>query len=657
MSLLTLSPESTRLRRVAKAHAAGEISLLEYREARRQVIRKFAKVNKGLPARGGDDTVPRFDLETTLRRSESFPESVQSVQRQPWLMWLVLLVVVLVAMALPLMSFAASIPPVSERDPNPATAPTYDVELVRWQVPQDLQRRFGEPAEALLAAGLQNLKLNDAPLAHGFSNSELEEVARFLNAIGVHDEAVSLSRGDLQDLKALVAAQKKKRGVSLLQLEQLAKSLQEWLREEGFILATAYIPTQEVVDATIRIEVAFGQLSSIRVGNEDTAQLHAGFTDLLGKRVEKNAIETRLNTLNRQLGVQSEVYFQPGAEVGESEMVLQVKQHQKFAGSIGLDNYGVEELGEERLSLTGRWNNPRGTGDVMTAKAFTTVDNSAHQFLQLGYAAPVFGGQFDAAAYLSYADLQLTSGSALAGGDGLLFDTYLTDTRLFTRTRRRELTHSAGLHSFSWDDLLDQRAVFVASALEGHQLWDEQKIAAQGSLQALLGNLDETRPGQDEFYWRIRGELNAWMPLPFTDGWFAEGQQPKLVLDAQWQLSQTELPPTLRMNAAGHAASKGFTQGQVLLDQGLFVSSALRFDAPFGQWWTFWDAVYGEQKGGNQTWAHLSSAGVGWEGQVLQSAYGALSSRLTLAYPLTHKGSNGIENDGTQLYWSLRFVH
>ena len=46
MSLLTLSPESTRLRRVAKAHAAGEISLHEYREARRQVIRKFATIRE-----------------------------------------------------------------------------------------------------------------------------------------------------------------------------------------------------------------------------------------------------------------------------------------------------------------------------------------------------------------------------------------------------------------------------------------------------------------------------------------------------------------------------------------------------------------------------------------------------------------------------------
>ena len=43
MKLLQLSPEVTRLRRVARACAAGELSRIEYRQARREVIYKFAK--------------------------------------------------------------------------------------------------------------------------------------------------------------------------------------------------------------------------------------------------------------------------------------------------------------------------------------------------------------------------------------------------------------------------------------------------------------------------------------------------------------------------------------------------------------------------------------------------------------------------------------
>ncbi len=69
MSLMSLSPEVVRLRRIAKACQAGELSRLEYRESRRQVIKKFADGRTAL----NEDTVPRFDLEATLQRGVMTP--------------------------------------------------------------------------------------------------------------------------------------------------------------------------------------------------------------------------------------------------------------------------------------------------------------------------------------------------------------------------------------------------------------------------------------------------------------------------------------------------------------------------------------------------------------------------------------------------------
>ena len=50
MSLLKLTPEAERLRRLAKAHAAGEIATPEYRQMRADVILRFAEDG------GGEDT-------------------------------------------------------------------------------------------------------------------------------------------------------------------------------------------------------------------------------------------------------------------------------------------------------------------------------------------------------------------------------------------------------------------------------------------------------------------------------------------------------------------------------------------------------------------------------------------------------------------------
>ena len=54
MSLMKLSPETVRLRRIAKACAAGEFSQNEYRAARREVIENFR-----VPRVGDDDTQTR----------------------------------------------------------------------------------------------------------------------------------------------------------------------------------------------------------------------------------------------------------------------------------------------------------------------------------------------------------------------------------------------------------------------------------------------------------------------------------------------------------------------------------------------------------------------------------------------------------------------
>lgn len=47
MSLLKLTPEAERLRRLAKAHAAGEIATPEYRQMRADVILHFAETGGG----------------------------------------------------------------------------------------------------------------------------------------------------------------------------------------------------------------------------------------------------------------------------------------------------------------------------------------------------------------------------------------------------------------------------------------------------------------------------------------------------------------------------------------------------------------------------------------------------------------------------------
>ncbi len=642
MSLLKLSPEAIRLRRIAKACAAGELSRLEYREARRAMIDKFVASR----LRNAEDTQPRFDLDITQRRPVmAGGDEEPVVGTRAWMFWLLAALIAVAVALLPLSSFAATIPAVAERDPNPATAPHFTVD--RLAVTGVEEHLDVSSVQAFVADALARVKAVNAPAQHGFNAQELEEVARYLNAIGLHDEGTRMSVQDLEDLQALVAAQKARRGVSLVQLETVARELQAWIRDRGYPLARAYLPAQEVEGGEVQLAVALGRISAIAVSGTESLGIDQRFADLLGEVASRDAVETKLNTLNRTRGLRAEAAFKPGVEVGTTEMVLDLKQHQEFTGFVQLDNYGVEAVGDERLLAGGQWNSPRGVGDVLRVAAFSSVDPADHQFFELGYLTPILSGRFEADTTVRFADLALDELGV--EGDGVLFDASLRDTRTFTRGARREYVYGVGVHDLDWDFVDAQRAWFAHTGVTGHRLWDDQRLAVEGELQGLIGGVDEERLGQESSFWRLRAAVDAWRPLDLF------GTRARMTLGARWQVAEDALPPTLRLAGSGPFANKGFEHGQVLLDQGVTVNSTLRFAAPRGDWWIFVDGTYGERND-LDAWVQLTSVGLGWEAELLDEHGFRLHSRVTVGYPVAHESSGGIEDDGTQIYWSLRLV-
>jgi hypothetical protein len=97
MRLLKLTPESERLRRIAKAHAAGEISRREFRSIRSEVIDGFVAASQ---RDVGDDTQPRWIAsESTTQRFQpaAQPAAVAASDRSVYSIVGVAVLLVLVA--------------------------------------------------------------------------------------------------------------------------------------------------------------------------------------------------------------------------------------------------------------------------------------------------------------------------------------------------------------------------------------------------------------------------------------------------------------------------------------------------------------------------------------------------------------------------------
>lgn len=645
MKLMRLAPESVRLRRIARAWAAGEFSQSEYRRARAQVIDRFAEQDPD-----GDDTQPRWQPSEGLTpaTSQGLPaHSALAGRRAP--LWLALLLLVLGLGGAMLAWSEDRIPPVRDRDPNPASSPRLDVQRV---VVGNFEALRGVTADALnrrIADKLLELRARHAPAAHGFSDDELDEVGRFLDALGIHEPDTRFNPADLRDLAALVARQKQRRGLSVVELEELAAHVQQIYRDAGYLLAVAYVPSQTVSDGQVELAVLPGVLGAVTVEGGDADLVRRRFADLIGRPVRTETLAARLYALNRLPGLTAQASFEEGAAVGETRLDLSLIEERTGSLKLRADNHGDAQTGQQRLAAAASWLSPRGIGDSLTAEAVWSAAPSNQLFGQLDYQTPLAGATELRAgiARNDYRWQQVEDVDAEGWFGGLALRQHLQ------RSRRRSaaLEIGVGRQRLDWQGSLRQDVDLIRAAALGERLWDGLRIAAEGVVELAWGRIDGDRfSGQDEDFWNLSAQGSVWTPLslPLLPG----PQTLSLGFDAQ--TADGRLPGPRRLALGGAEAARAFQRDVYLADRGVQLDLTLRLPAGPGELLLFTDTAFGEDRtDGAQSWAHLSSAGIGWEARLGDVWF----TRTTLALPVSARGSGGLDDDGPRLFWSLEYAH
>lgn len=648
MSLMKLSPETVRLRRIAKAFAAGEFSEQEYRAVRREVIANYV-----VSVVDDDDTQPRpvFSQDP----SEHQAEAGNAGRGRRLLLVAVLLAGSLIAAAQVLAAQTGYIAPVAERDPNPVTSPRLAVTAVTLEDFAPLPGIREAEVQAVIDARLEALRATQTPGEHGFTQGELEEIGRFLNALGVHDERTRFTQQDLSELRDLVSEQKTRRGLSVIELEEVAEAVQDYYREAGYFLAVAYLPAQHVSDGVVRVGVLPGVLGDVVVDG-DAPGVRAGFADLVGEPVTEEVITTRIYALNEAPGLSAQASFEPGTEVGETVLTLAVADDRRWNGSVALDNHGDSGTGERRLLANAALRNPTGRGDSLDIGALTSLEDGGQIFGSVAYETPLDVG-YAVRASLGYTDFEVprNSAAAITGGQGVLADVALS--RSLYRDRRRGLAAElgAGYHRLTWDvdgipGLGDatQDAYFVTGALRADRVWDTSRIAADATVRADLGRIEgDTFDGQDSSFWRLGMDAFAWRPFDLPG---LPGLQ-KLSAEVRGQLSGSELPSTRRMIFGGDLGVRGFQRDAYLADRGMLARLDVRTPGPVGELALFADLAYGDTLNDQDgDWGFMSSYGIAWDLEV-NNVY----SRLSWAVPVSSDGSGDIDDDGPQFFWSVSY--
>jgi hemolysin activation/secretion protein len=226
---------------------------------------------------------------------------------------------------------------------------------------------------------------------------------------------------------------------SLAQLRGLATRISEYYHARGYILAQAYLPAQDVQDGAVAIEVIEGRYGKIDLRN--SARLSDGVATRVlrgltpGDLVTNAPLERRLLLLSDIPGVQAKATLAPGAEVGTSDLIVDVAPDRLITGSLEADNAGSRYTGAYRFGGTINFNNPARYGDLLSVRVLTSDRGLAYG--RAAYQAP-FGNLTLGVAYAHLRYTLAREFEALDGsGTANIFSTYASYP--LVRSRRGNL--------------------------------------------------------------------------------------------------------------------------------------------------------------------------------------------------------------------------
>jgi len=152
--------------------------------------------------------------------------------------------------------------------------------------------------------------------------------------------------------------------LSLTELRAMAAKITDHYRRNGYVVALAYLPAQDIKAGRVTIAVIEGRYGKIELRNSSnlSESLANGLLGGLnpGDPITIAPLEERLLLLSDVPGVGVRSTLVPGASAGTSDLIVDVTPGRLVTGSIEADNHGNRYTGEYRVGGTVNINNLAG---------------------------------------------------------------------------------------------------------------------------------------------------------------------------------------------------------------------------------------------------------------------------------------------------------
>lgn len=569
------------------------------------------------------------------------------------------------------------IPGVKDRNPDPTAGPRLAVKEFRVQGLVEYPE-LGITRDAInkLVDKIRfDLMAEDKLLDSGYTLEELGGLSDLL--VDIEEDTVKrhVTPIEVQKLVWLIRDQRKKRGITLGQIEAIADKITKFYRERGFILAKAYIPKQEVRDGIVTLTLLLGILGSVEVNNNDmydVSTLKSVFGDDLTMPVTSAKVEENLYLINDFPGVAVNGFFEQGYQVGDTKLNINVKNEERYQSNVRVDNHGTKGTGQHRLYLDFQVNNPLGIADLLNVSVLTASSPSNTQFYRVFYQTKLFKPRWKFIAGISENQFVVDK-SDLGTAQDLSGTVNIQDVAVrydIKRSRKNNSKIELKLENIESDLLIGTFSSGLNEKISSQSLTysfdflnEKDRRLHQGNFKIASAQIKTpVSDGQDSEYQAYSADytLLSFIKVPFTDS------NSRLILRSAIQYTGKKISSINRSALAGPTRVRAYSSDVFSGDDSLFVSADWVFNAPdfFGGFkdmikpFVFIDSAYGKQYSVDSAIAdvtsNLTDIGFGFQFTYKDN----LNGNLHFAFPVQDEFSDPdivIEDEGMRVVFDMQY--
>jgi len=373
--------------------------------------------------------------------------------------------------------------------------------------------------------------------------------------------------------------------LSLADLRGMTLKIVDYYHHNGYFVAQAYLPVQDIKDGIVNIVVIEGHYGNITLRNQ--TNLSNNLANKLIKEISRGELissaplENSLLLLSDIPGVRIKSTLARGSSVGSSDLFVDITPEQRVTGSIDADNAGNRYTGANRIGATLNLNDAAGLGDIASIRTLTSGSglNYARASYQMQFGKTKLGLAYSSLAYVlgqEFESLQARGTADIAS----LYGSYP-----LIRSRNNNLYVQLAYDSKTFQDKIDststvtnKRAEVLMTSLNGDS---RDSLAGGGinsySLSWIAGNVNIQTPALQSLDTATVQSNGAYNKLGFnamrlqsvTDFTSLYGQ-------INGQFASKNLDVSEKMELGGMYAVRAYPEGEAYADQGYVLNLEIR---------------------------------------------------------------------------------